>query len=417
MRAIVISVGTELLIGTTLNTHGQFLSQTLNAVGISVLMHISVGDNPARIQSALEFAEGHGDLIILTGGLGPTLDDLTRYALADHLKLKILRDQGSGDHIASFFNSVNRPMTENNLRQCDFPEGAILLENHRGTARGFLLNHGAKRYVALPGPPRELSFMVEKELLPHLSTKGAVIHSKFVRVFGIGESQLETSITDLIELQGDVSLAPYVGTDDLALRLTAAKQSTEEAEIAMAPLLESLKARIGHYIFSTENESLAEAVLSTLQQEGYTLSLAESCTGGLTSSKLTRVPGASQVVHQALVTYSNDAKIQHLNLSAKILEQHGAVSQETATAMLAGLKAISGSDCGIAITGIAGPDGGSEEKPVGTVYIGIYTPNRQIVRHFKLWGDRERIQNRAANSALFMLYKLLKNAEMDLENL
>jgi nicotinamide-nucleotide amidase len=415
MKAVVISIGTELLIGSTLNTHAQYLSQTLNAIGISVIFHQSVGDNLDRVKDAIQFGEAHGDLIILTGGLGPTQDDLSRYALAEHLAVPIYRDSETRAHIEGFFTRIGREMTENNLRQADFPVGAVLLENHAGTARGFLLHHEQKTYVALPGPPKELRLMVEQELLKYLVQERGTIHSQFLRVYGIGESLLEARIEDLIENQGDVTLAPYVGNDDVSLRLTTLKDTVEDAEQTFLPMIDALKERLGLNLFSVDNQSIAEALIQRLAHKNMTISTAESCTGGLVASKITSVTGASQVFTEGVITYSNDSKIKALNVSDVTLGAFGAVSGEIALEMAMGLKQRTGTDCGLAITGIAGPDGGSDDKPVGTVFIGAFVGDVFKVFHYKLWGDRNRIQVRAANHALFILFHLLQNEEIGLE--
>lgn len=414
MQAVIVSIGTELLIGTTLNTHGQYLSQTLNAIGISVLCHLTVGDNNDRIKECIAFAENAGDLIVLTGGLGPTLDDLSRYALADHLGIQCHRDAAVVQQLEGFFTKIGRSMTPNNLRQADFPEGAILLDNNHGTAKGFLLNHGSKTYVALPGPPNELRRMVEDALLPKLISQ-QVIYSQFLRVYGIGESALETRIEDLIDRQDQVTLAPYVGHDDVALRLTTLCPSPELGESLMSPLINQLKERLGLNLFSTGNQTLAESVIETLIKKNITLSLAESCSGGLLASKLTAVSGASQGFTQGFVTYSNAAKVNVLGVNKRTLEAYGAVSEETALEMLRGLKSVTGTNAGIITTGIAGPSGGSLDKPVGTVYIGVYVGDKEQVYRFQLWGDRQRIQNRTANHGLFILYHLLENREIGVD--
>lgn len=413
MRAEIIAVGTELLLGQIANTNAQFLSNRLALDGISVFYHQVVGDNLIRIKESLSLAD-RSDLILLTGGLGPTEDDLTREALADFLGLPLKPSDAWLKHLEEYFCENERKMPPNNLKQALLIEGATLLHNSRGTAPGQYIFANGRHYVLLPGPPTELQPLFMEQVLPLVRqsiTQTSTIRSRVLRLFGIGESTLETQIADIILRQGNPTVAPYASEGEVTLRITASAQTEEEAYQLIVPVEDSLRSRIGQFVYGIDDETLPIVVGKHLKQRNQTLSLAESCTGGMLSSMLTDIPGSSSYLIQGWVTYSNESKTSELDVSPHILMTHGAVSAECARAMADGARKHSGADWAVAITGIAGPDGGTAEKPVGLVFISVARANETIVEQHYFRGDRMQIRIRASKYALYALLSqiLLQN--------
>ena len=371
MKSAIFSVGTEILFGQITNTNTVYLSQQLNRMGIDVLYHETVGDNPGRVKEVLSRLLTEVDLVITTGGLGPTQDDLTKEMAAEVMGVELKLHEESLEKIRIFFEKLGREMTENNIKQAMLPEeNGFILPNDAGTAPGCVFEKDGKIVVCLPGPPREMTRMFEQSVIPYLQTlTHEVIYSDMVRVFGIGESQLEYMLQDLITGQTDPTLATYAKEGECSVRVTSKRKTLDEAKAAVDEMAEKVTAIVGDYIFSYHDEDLKDVVAKKLIDRGLTISCAESCTGGMFASTLIGVDGISSVFERGIVTYSNRAKMEELGVKEETLAQYGAVSEETAREMTAGLKKKTGSDVCISVTGIAGPDGGTEEKPVGLVYV------------------------------------------------
>lgn len=372
MKTAILSVGTELLMGQTVNTNTVFLSRQLNLLGHDVLYHYTAGDNPKRLKELMELAFRDCDLILTTGGLGPTQDDLTKEIACQVLSDELVVHQKSLEDLEAAFKRMNRPMTSNNLKQAYMPSRAVVFKNDQGTAPGFALEKDGKCIVCMPGPPREMTAMYEGKIRPFLESKSdGFLVFRDVRTYGIGESQLETTLMDLIDGQKDPTLATYAKEGECLLRIASKRSTREEAQVAVDEMVENVRERVGNFIYSVEGEDLPQVVGNRLLEKNLSLSSAESCTGGLFASSIIDVPGISASFDRGLITYSNRSKVEELGVRQETLDAFGAVSEETAREMAEGLFRVAGSDVCIAVTGIAGPDGGSPEKPVGLVYIAL----------------------------------------------
>lgn len=385
MKSAILSVGTELLFGQIVNTNAAFLSQQLNLLGFDVMYHYTVGDNPKRLEEMIQMAFQDCDLILTTGGLGPTQDDLTKeivcHAMGDELKLH----QPSMDRIIAHFKKQKREMTENNRKQAYLPSRATVFDNDAGTAPGFSLEKDGKHVICMPGPPREMTAMFTGKVLPYLQEKSdGTIYYRMLRTFGIGESTLETKLLPLIDGQTDPTLATYAKEGECCLRIASKRATQEEAKLAVDEMLEKVNTIVGDYVYSCDDEDLVKVVAKKLVSCGLTISSAESCTGGMFAAAMTGIPGISQAFDRSIVTYSNQAKMQELGVKEETLAAFGAVSEETAREMAEGLHQVSKSDICVSVTGIAGPDGGSPEKPVGLVYIGCHYQGRTICRKVQM---------------------------------
>jgi len=404
LNCTILTVGTELLMGQIVNTNSAFLSKELNDLGINVLYHFTVGDNPNRLKKMLETALEVSDLVVTTGGLGPTQDDLTKETIAKSLCKELVLHEPTLEKIKSFFRKLNKDMTVNNKKQAFIPKDSIVLNNDNGTAPGFIVEKDGKIVISLPGPPREMKGLFLDSVKPYLQSKSEFkIKSKILKFVGIGESSLETSLEDLITDQSNPTIATYAKDGEVSLRITASGKFDEEIEALINPTIKEVEGRLRKHIYSYDNESLEKVVADMLMDNDLTISLAESCTGGLLASKFTSISGISKTLDRAIVTYSNNAKIQELKIDENIIKKHGAVSEETAGAMANGIKSIAKTDIGVSITGIAGPTGGTLEKPVGLVYIGIATDGNTIIKKLNLTGDRNRIRNYTAITALNLI--------------
>lgn len=394
MKAEILAVGTELLMGQITNTNAQYISQKLNSIGIDVYYHIVVGDNSGRLKESLLNALNRCDLVIMTGGLGPTQDDLTKETVADVLEKKLVLHEESLERIKLFFDRMKREMTDNNIKQAYLPEGCTVIENNNGTAPGCIVEKDAKIVVMLPGPPKEMKPMLDDTVIPYLEQKsGYKTVSKYLRVFGIGESQLEDRIMDLVDAQKEVTIATYAKEGQVTVRLTTKCKTYEEAIFKIKPVEEEIAGRLGDNLYSTEDEELEYVASKLLIEHGITISLAESCTGGMIASRLTDVPGISKVFNRGIVSYSNEAKMENLSVSPETLEKYGAVSRQTAIEMAEGVRKTAKTDLGISVTGIAGPDGGTDQKPVGLVYVALADKSGCDCRELRLTGNRDRIRN------------------------
>ncbi len=394
MKAEILAVGTELLMGQIANTNAQYISSRLPNVGIGVYYHDVVGDNPERLKQCLALALSRSDIVIMTGGLGPTQDDLTKETVAVAVNRKLELDQESLDKMTAFFDRLNRTMTKNNVKQAYLPEGSIIIRNKNGTAPGCIIEEGDKVIIMLPGPPSEMIPMFEDSVMPYFAIKSEFrLVSRFLRIFGIGESAMEDMLIDLIDAQTNPTIAPYAKDGEVTLRITARyeKDSATEEDI-ITPVEDEIRRRLGDAVYSNENRNLEEVAAKLLMESSLTLALAESCTGGLLAAKLTEIPGISAVFDRAIVTYSNRSKVEVLGVKQNTLDQYGAVSEQTAKEMAEGVREVSSTDLGISVTGIAGPDGGSLEKPVGLVYIALAHKNGVTVKKLELWGNRNRVR-------------------------
>lgn len=408
MVAELISVGTEILMGQVVNTDAQFMLERLAPMGIEVYHQVTVGDNPTRLEAAITQALSRADIIILSGGLGPTGDDLTKNIVAKTFSLPMERDEGALKTLTERFSKMNREMTPNNLQQADFPKGSILLANPNGTAQGCIVTKGDKAAILLPGPPRELFPMFENEVMPYLEERsGFKLYTHELRIFGLGESSAEYMVRDIMQAQGNPTIAPYAKTGEVTFRITAKCKDEAEGEALCAPMVEEIKARLGDVVYSTNGETLNVVCLNELRERNATIAVAESCTGGLLSSAFVDVPGSSDCFVEGAITYSNSAKEARLNVSEKTLNEYGAVSGQCAREMAEGLRELSGTGYALATTGIAGPDGGTIEKPVGLVYVALADEKGTIVKELRLTGSRDTIRERTVLHALDILRRRL----------
>ena len=410
MKTAILTVGTEILFGQIVNTNAAFLSRELNNLGYDVMYHYSVGDNPGRLAELIEFAFRDCDMIITTGGLGPTQDDLTKEVIAQAMGDRLVVSPEALSALKDRYERSGRPMTENNLKQANMPESAQILPNDQGTAPGFWLEKKGKIIVSMPGPPREMTNMFEKEVKPRLiSRQDSVIYYKILRTFGLGESKMETVLLPLIDGQTDPTIATYAKEGECSLRIASKRPTKEEAEAAVEDMTARVLDIIGEYVYSTDNEELADVVANMLLDKNITISCAESCTGGLFAGTLINTDGISKVFDRGIVTYSNEAKIKELGVKAETLDTFGAVSPETAAEMAEGIRAKTGTDMAVSVTGIAGPGGGSADKPVGLVYIGIaYDGKTDVVKAQMRNVTRNWNRNYAVLTMLHEIYKRIK---------
>jgi len=407
MQAHLLSIGTELVIGQTVDTNAPWLAQRLAEMGIECTRQVTVGDDRQAIATAVSAAADEADVLIATGGLGPTLDDLTRFAVADVLGAELAIDEASLAALAAFFAARRRAMPEANRVQALIPRGATPLANACGTAPGIHAPHRRAAMFFLPGVPSEMRAMFENEVRPRLAgrTGGRTIVQHTLHTFGLPESVLGEQIADLMRPDRN----PHVGTSAadlvISIRINAAGADAAEARRLAAEDADEIRRRLGSAVFGEQGETLAEAVGRLLLASGRTVSTAESCTGGLVAKRLTDVSGSSGYFGQGFVTYANEAKTRLLAVPAELIARHGAVSREVAEAMAVTCRRFSGTDYAISTTGIAGPTGGTAEKPVGLVYLGLATETGCAVRELRLGETlaREAIRDRTAKLALNLL--------------
>jgi nicotinamide-nucleotide amidase len=412
MRAEILSIGTELLLGQIIDTNAAWLAERLAELGIGVYNRQTVGDNDERLTDAIRLAKSRADLIICTGGLGPTGDDITSANIARVFDSPLEINQEAKVNLEKWFARRSYPFTEKQYKQAMLPFESEMILNPTGTAPGFILDKGGVIIMAFPGPPLELYPMWRETAEPYLRARGEnVIHSITLRFCGIGESALESLLQDLMDKQSNPTIAPYAKTGECHIRLTAYAASVDEAKKMIAPLQADVMARAGKYMYGVNDESLEVATGKILRQRGLTLAVAESCTGGALGGRITSVSGASEYFLGGVISYDNRIKEELLGVPAKLLQQHGAVSEECAKEMADGVRRTTGADIGISITGIAGPGGGTPDKPVGLVYIGISAPQfaTTAVRGI-LGSDREMIRIRATTQALLILRDYLTGA-------
>ncbi|MEZ3435645.1 MAG: competence/damage-inducible protein A [Lachnospiraceae bacterium] len=406
MTVELLSVGTELLLGNIVNTNAAYLAERCASLGLSCYHQSVVGDNEKRLEEAVRLALSRADIVILSGGLGPTKDDLTKEVTAKVFGKELREDAHTKERIEQYFRQMKSgKITENNWKQALVPEGAAVVDNHNGTAPGLIIEEGEKTAVLLPGPPNELKPMFEESVAPYLNSRQPEgIYSRMVKLCGIGESKAETMISDLMEKQTNPTIAPYAKTGEVHLRLTAKAGDEAEAEHLMGPVLEELYKRFGKFIYTeNENVTLEDAVVDLLKKKGYTVTTAESCTGGRLAARIMNVPGASNVYNEGYITYSNDAKRKLLGVKKETLEEFGAVSRQTAQEMAEGAADAAGADAALSVTGLAGPDGGTKEKPVGLVYVGCFVNGHTRTEEFRFTGNRDKNRDYAVVRALTLL--------------
>lgn len=407
MVAEIVAIGTELLMGQIVNADAQYLSRRLQSLGISVYHHTTVGDNPQRLRDALALALSRSDIVITTGGLGPTQDDLSKETAAALLGRGMVFDAESWRAIEGYFARMNRACPENNRRQAMFAEGAVILPNACGTAPGCMIEQDGKLVIQLPGPPREMAAMFEAQVYAVLAQRtGGCIASRYLRIYGLGESQVAQMCAAYIEAQDGVTVAPYCSLGECQLRVTARGADEAQALARVMPVTEALREILGDAVYAvTESPegSMEEAAGRALTQRGLTVATAESCTGGLVAAKLVNYPGISAALNEAHVTYANAAKVRYCGVRPETLDAFGAVSEQTAREMAQGLRERSGADIAVSTTGLAGPGGGTPEKPVGLVYVGCADARGVRVERLTLSGDRQKVRELAALRALDMV--------------
>lgn len=408
MNAEIICIGTELLLGNIVNTDATDVAQTLSEMGISVYRYTAVGDNPERLAEVVQAAARRADLLITTGGLGPTLDDLSKQTVAAAFGKKLVRHPECEADIRTYFERLHRPMTPNNLLQAMLPEGCTVLKNDWGTAPGCVFDAEGVKVIMLPGPPRECRAMLRYRVAPYLKgLSGQTIHSRYVHIFGMGESQVESLLHDLMEQSSNPTVAPYAKEGEVMLRITAAASSQAEAETMIEPVAAQIRTVLGPLIYTEEYDSLEQTCLNLLRQADKTLATAESCTGGYIAKRMTDLPGSSAVFVGGVVAYTVPVKEQLLGVPAGLIERCGVVSVEVAAAMAEGVRARLGSSFGIGVTGLAGPDGDGSNRPVGLVYVALSNGDNTWVRAIQQTGERERVRYIAGHHAFDMLRRVL----------
>lgn len=413
MTVELISVGTEILLGNIVNTNASYLAEKCAGLGMSNYYQISVGDNEERLSEVLKTALSRSDVVILTGGLGPTEDDLTKEVTAKVLNRRLVEDANTKNRLEEYFNDRDKKdITENNWKQTFVIEDCLVLDNSNGTAPGIISKtEEGKSVILLPGPPGEMIPMFEGAVIPYLKGLSRnVLYSRMVKICGIGESKAETMIKDLIDSQTNPTIAPYAKNGEVHLRVTALSATEEEGKSLTAPVVAELKKRFGIHIYTTEEKTtIEEALVELLTKYKLTLSTAESCSGGLLAGRIVNVSGASAVFEEGFITYSNNAKMKYLKVSEETLNNFGAVSKETAEEMAKGAAKASGSQAALSVTGIAGPEGGTDKKPVGLVYIGCFLNGKTEVRECHFKGNRQKVREYTVINALDLLRTMILN--------
>ena len=407
----ILSVGTELLLGNIVNSDAQALSRELSGLGLNVLYHSVVGDNPGRLRAAVELARGRADVLITTGGLGPTCDDLTKQTLAEAFGKRMVFHPECAEGIRRYFAKTGLEMTENNLQQAYLPEGCDVLDNAWGTAPGCAFASGGTYVVMLPGPPSECLPMFRERAVPWLARLAeGVIRSRTLRVFGLGESAVEALLRERMNALTNPTLAPYAKEGEVELRITAKADTAAEADALIAPIEAEVRALLGDLVYGADISGLEQAVLDGLRARGLTLGTAESCTGGLIAKRITDVPGSASVFKGGVVSYHCEVKAGVLGVAQALLDEKSAVCAEVAEQMARGARRVLGCDVAVSVTGVAGPDPDDRGNPVGLVYTALATPDGCWVKKLNLAGlstRRDRTRNLAANHALDMVRRWL----------
>ena len=415
--AEIIAVGTELLLGNIVNTNARDISQALSAVGVNVFWHTVVGDNPQRLKEALDVARRRADIIITTGGLGPTYDDLTKQTICESFGKPLVLHQDILDGLKVFFEkNVHMKMPSNNLQQAELPEGCTVFDNPVGTAPGCAFEADGVHVLMLPGPPFEMLTMLKGHVVPYLrGLSSEVIVSHDIMTFGLGESPMEELMREKMSRMENPSLATYAKPSEVRLRATAKAESVEAAEAMLSPVVKDVTDFLGDYVYGVDVASLEDVCFRLLKEKGLTFATAESCTGGRVAERMTALPGVSAVYRGGVVSYWTSVKADVLGVPADILEAHGAVSEETARAMAEGARRVTGADIAVSVTGVAGPDPDERGVAVGIVYIGLATPDGTFCRPLDLGKRRrDRIQDLASNHALDVVRRYLSGLPIEL---
>jgi len=416
LKAEIIAVGTELLLGEITDTNATYISQQLAGIGVDLHYRHTVGDNLARLVGVIRTATARSDVIIMCGGLGPTEDDLTREAIAGAVGKPLRRDPHAVEHLKRFFEERGRVPVEANFRQCEAPEGSLLLDNSCGTAPGVLAQHNGTLIFAIPGPPPEMREMMRLQVIPRLSERvvaegGGILFTHTLRLADIGESNVAEVLYDLIDAQTDTTIALYASPGEVKVRLATKDVDEQAARRRLQSLAEVVHTRLAGHVYGTDEETMEVAVGRLLRERGATVAVAESCTGGLIASRITDVPGASDYLVAGVVAYANEAKMEIVGVPEGVLREHGAVSEPCARAMAEGVRARAGTDYAIATTGIAGPGGGTREKPVGLVYVAVAGPEGTVCVSQTWPGTREQFKQRVSQMALGLLRRQLLGPE------
>ena len=408
-RAEIIAVGSELLLGNIANTNAKDISQALADIGIDVHFHTVVGDNAQRLSDAIDIARRRADLLIFTGGLGPTYDDLTKQTVCRALGVPLIFHPELREEIRQYVQRVFRHDADGSIDcQAELPEGCTVFHNPVGTAPGCAFAAGGVTAILLPGVPSECRYLLAHSVVPYLRPHSRdVIVSHNIRVFGTGEPEVQRRLASVMDTAVNPSLAPYAKTGEVLLRLTAKTETAPAGEALMQPLLKTVLATLGDAVYGVDVESLEDAVRRTMAERHLTFSAAESCTGGLVAKRITDLPGASAVFKGGVVSYTNDVKVRVLGVPQTLLDDYGAVSPEVARAMAQGVRQLTGSDLAVSVTGVAGPDSDDRGNPVGTVFVGLDTPDGTFVRPLLLGGDRELIRTVSAHHAFDLLRRYL----------
>ena len=407
MNAEILCIGTEILLGDIVNTNGAFLAKQLASLGIDIFHQSVVGDNAERLKKSLELALSRADMVITTGGLGPTYDDLTKKTVADYFGVGMELHEPSMDKIRAFQEKRKRKISSDTL-QAMVPEGSFVFFNDVGFAPGIALEKSNKTVIMLPGPPHEMRPMFLNKVVPYLQRNtNETISSKTIFIFGMGESQVEQTLHDMMTTYQNPTIAPYAKQGEVQVRISAKAKNAEAADALILPVIDQIKQRLGNVVYGIDIGNLQNAVVCALKQNSLKVATAESCTGGGIAHAITDISGSSAVFECGICAYSNDIKQKLLNVEKETLDRFGAVSPETAMEMATGIRAVSGADIGIGVTGIAGPDGGTEEKPVGLVYIAIHSDTYQETKKLTLSrghkDEREFIRYYATLYGLFMI--------------
>lgn len=408
--AEIIAVGTELLLGNIVNTNARDISQALSAVGVNVFWHTVVGDNPQRLKEALDVARRRADIIITTGGLGPTYDDLTKQTICEAFGKPLVLHQDIVENLKVFFEkNVHMKMPSNNLQQAELPEGCTVFDNPVGTAPGCAFEADGVHVLMLPGPPFEMLTMLNRHVVPYLrDLSSEVIVSHDIMTFGLGESPMEELMREKMSRMENPSLATYAKPSEVRLRATAKAESAEAAEAMLAPVVKDVTDFLGDYVYGVDVSSLEETCFHLLKKKGLTLATAESCTGGRVAERITALPGVSAVYRGGVVSYWTSVKADVLGVPQETLDAYGAVSEETARAMAEGARRITGADIAVSVTGVAGPESDERGVSVGIVYIGLATPDGTFCRPLDLGKRRrDRIQDLSSNHALDVVRRYL----------
>lgn len=401
----LISVGTELLLGNIVNTNAAYLAERCALLGLSCYYQSVVGDNAQRLSESIRTALGRADVVILSGGLGPTQDDLTKETTADVLGKKMILDEHTRERILAYFKKRGIEITDNNWKQAMIMQDAVVLDNDNGTAPGIIIEADGRYVILLPGPPNELIPMFEKDVAPYLDQlEPGMIYSQTVKICDVGESKAETIVSDMIAKQSNPTIAPYAKTGEVHFRVTAKAKEEKEARKLVKPVVKELKSRFGNHVYTTEEAvTLEKAVVDLLIANQLSVVTVESCTGGMLAARLTNVPGVSETFKTGLITYANKSKRKLAGVKKSTLDKYGAVSEQTAREMAKGAALLHKADVSAAITGIAGPDGGTDKKPVGLVYIACSVCGTVTVKEFHFSGNRNKIRETAVSYALTLM--------------